>query len=89
MKIKQKKLEGSPLNITVKVVLLIILSLYSLSMLLLFVWGIITSLKSNFEFLYMHNILGVPTLEHSKDELLFANYRRAFKYFEFTKQVSF
>ena len=89
MKIKQKKLEGSPLNITVKVVVLIILSLYSLSMLLLFVWGIITSLKSNFEFLYMHNILGFPTLEHSKDELLFANYRRAFKYFEFTKQVSF
>jgi len=89
VKIKQKKKERSPLNITVKVVLFIVLLLYSVSMLLPFVWGIITSLKSNFEFLYMHNILNVPTLEYSKDELLFANYRRAFKYFEFTKQVSF
>lgn len=89
MKMKRRKRESSPLNITIKIILLIILLVYTLSMLLPFVWGIITSLKSNFEFLYMHNILGVPTLEYSKEEMLFANYRRAFKYFEFTKQVSF
>lgn len=89
MKIKNKKQEKNPLNIIVKIILLVILSLYTLSMILMFVWGIVTSLKSSFEFLYMQNILGFPTLEHSKDELLFANYRRAFRYFEFTKQVSF
>lgn len=89
MKINNKRKENNLLNKIVIGVVLAVLLLYTLSMLLMFVWGIITSLKSSFEFLYMHNILGFPTTEHSRNELLFGNYRRAFRYFEFTKQVSF
>lgn len=51
---KKKKIRFSPFNI----ICCIFLMIYSLSLLYMYIWGFITSLKTNFDF--RHNLFGLP-----------------------------
>ncbi len=68
----------------------ILLAVYALAMIFLLGWGLLTSLKSRTDFLFAENILGFPSLEFSRDELLhLANYKLIFENFNFTEKVVF
>ena len=67
--IERKNFFRSPFSIAIGVILLV----YAISLLIPVVWGFITSVKSNFDFLY--NRLGMP------EEWHFDNYSVAFEYF--------
>ena len=64
--------------------ILIFLSVYALSLLLLLGWGFLTSMKSYYDF-RMGNILGLPHLAErgAKEALAFGNYRKVFFVFRF------
>lgn len=67
-----------------------ILIVYSISLIFMLLWGLLTSLKSNTDFLYMNNVMGLPNLDKSRDECLkLANYTLNLEYFEFTKKVTY
>ena len=74
-----KKRDKNPFNITVKSILFTILLLYALSMILVLLWGLITSLKNSAD-LDVGNYLGLPNLKWSREEALkLANYQGVFK----------
>ena len=52
-----------------------ILIIYTLSILLLLGWGLITSLKSNMDFLTFNNKVGLPRWEYSSKEIFLAHYK--------------
>ena len=60
------------------VILFILLLVYSLTLLLLLLWGLLTSFKSYDDFTLFNNILGLPNMEAygAKDALAFGNYLR-------------
>lgn len=66
---------------------LIFLSLYALLWIIMFLWGIETSLKSEDDFMVAHNVLGFPSLSktdifHSRDEFFhLENYKKVFELF--------
>ena len=63
-------------NIILKTIVFIILTLYAISIIYILVWGVINSLKSNVDFLVKNNIFGLPNPEFSSDELFkLNNYR--------------
>ena len=68
----------------------IFLTIYALALLFLLGWGLLTSLKSRTDFLFAENILGLPNLKYSKDEVWrLANYKLILENFDFTKKVVF
>ena len=83
---KKKK---SKLDYTVITVIAAVLIIYSAIMILMLVWGFLTSLKSNMDFSTMGNVLGLPDKEFSRNELLFGNYKTIWENFSFTKSVSY
>ncbi len=87
MAIKQKKLSVG--DIVFNTLIITILSLYSLIMVFMLVWGLITSLKSSVEFSLIGNVIGFPTLEWSSEELKLGNYLLAFEKFEVSADARF
>lgn len=83
---KKKK---SRLDYAVITVIAAILIIYSAIMILMLVWGFITSLKSNMDFSTMGNVLGLPNKDFSKNEILFGNYKTIWENFSFTKTISY
>ena len=87
---KTKKIHISPLVI----VLFVVLFLYSISLLLLLGWGLLSSLKNHLDFgTPTYNVLGFPILEgkiNSREELFqLKNYRFIIENFHFRKKASF
>ena len=72
-----------------KIVIGVILGLYSFYIIYILSWGVLTSLKSDTDFSTFMNYLGLPSWEWSKDEILLGNYRKALELLEFDKSTSF
>lgn len=62
----------------IDLIIVLLLSLYALSLLFLLGWGLLTSLKSYDDFAIFYNILGLPDLDvyGAKEALAFGNYSR-------------
>ena len=62
----------------IDVVIFALLTIFSLTLLLLLAWGVLTSFKSYDDFTLFNNIIGLPNLEAygAQDALAFGNYRR-------------
>ena len=90
IKIKKHNIDKSFASYFIKVGGLIILVLYSFSIIYPLVWGFMTSLKSNIDFSYFSRSLGLPNLERSQKEIFeLKNYAEVFKYLVFEKSTSF
>ncbi len=88
--IKKGNKKTKVINVSFISVFWVILFIYSVSIIFILAWGLLTSLKSNTDFLFMNNVLGLPNLEKSREECLkLANYRLMYDNFEFTKKVTF
>ncbi|HCH73731.1 MAG TPA: hypothetical protein DEV87_00940 [Clostridiales bacterium] len=67
-----------------------VLILYAISVIALLLWGVITSLKSNMDFMHMKNVIGLPNLEYSHDEVLkLGNYKLILDNFVFQQRTKF
>lgn len=86
MKAEQKR---KIFDVSVIIVIALILTAYSLAMILPLVWGFLTSLKSSMDFSTLGNVLGFPDTQFSEKELLFENYKVIWENFQFDKSVSF
>lgn len=96
MKNVKKKSFG---NIAIKVagaVLFVLLVAYSLSIVIMLLWGVLTSLKAHTDFgVPMNNIIGFPNLDpnnpiNSRNEFFkLANYTKIFKQFYIEDTISF
>ena len=85
-----RKQEKGIINKIFVISVCIFLTIYALALLFLLGWGLLTSLKSRTDFLFAENILGLPSLKYSKDELWrLANYKLILDNFDFTKKVVF
>lgn len=85
-----RKQEKGIINKIFVISVCIFLTIYALALLFLLGWGLLTSLKSRTDFLFAENILGLPNLKYSKDEVWrLANYRLILENFDFTKKVVF
>ena len=85
-----KKQEKGIFNKVFVISVSILLAIYAFAMIFLLGWGLLTSLKSRTDFLFAENVLGLPNLEYSREELLhFENYKLIFENFNFTKKVVF
>jgi ABC-type glycerol-3-phosphate transport system permease component len=62
----------------IDVAIFALLTIFSLTLLLLLAWGVLTSFKSYDDFTLFNNIIGLPNLEAygAQDALAFGNYRR-------------
>ena len=85
----KKKLDKNPLNIIVKTFLFLILFAYTLSMIFTLAWGLLTSLKSSYDFVNLNNVLGLPSSMWSENELKFGNYITAWNSLPVTASVAF
>ena len=85
-----RKQEKGIINKIFVVSVCVFLTIYALALLFLLGWGLLTSLKSRTDFLFAENILGLPNLKYSKDEVWrLANYKLILENFDFTKKVVF
>lgn len=67
-----------------------VLILYTLSLILTLLWGLLTSLKSSIDFQTYGNLIGIPSLQWSKTEFLkLGNYTQIFKDFKITSSVDY
>lgn len=67
-----------------------ILVLYTLSLILTLLWGLLTSLKSHIDFEIYGNLINIPSLKWSETEFLkFGNYTKIFKDFKITSSVDY
>ena len=90
MKTKREKSRyKSKVDIVIICVLGAVLLLYTLSILFVLGWGLLTSFKSRLDFFVEKNILGLPNVALSVEELRFGNYLKIIKAFEFDKSVVF
>ena len=69
------------------IVTFVILIVYAVSLLLPLLWGVMTSLKSFADF--DNNLLGLPSLQESKEQLLFSNYSLVYQNFSFRVTSSY
>ena len=78
-----KKQDSSVLNKVAVAVVCAVLAVYTLSVVLPFAWALMTSLKSRMDFLTWENVLGLPSLEWSSDEMFkLKNYTQILTNFE-------
>lgn len=87
---KREKKSVSPLFIVLGIVLIV----YSLIMIFMLLWGLNTSLKSDFDYNNRHNYLGLPFLGdgygNSREEFLhFKNYKLVIENFKYQKFVNY
>ena len=74
MKKQSKNKKFSVVDLVMWVVFAVLL-LYSLSVLFIFIWGFVTSLKSVADFTVLGNVLNLPDSKYSKKEMMGHNYR--------------
>ncbi len=67
----------------------VLLIAYTLSVVGILVWGLMTSLKSDFEFTFLGRVIELPSWEYSKDEMLFGNYSLVLSKLTFPTYVSY
>ena len=68
----------------------IILMVYAVSIIITLFWGLLTSLKSDVDFNIYDNVMGLPSLEWSKEQFLYLkNYSDIFSDFVIRTEVSF
>ncbi len=72
--------------LTVVATLLIV---YSLSIVVTLLWGLMTSLKSTLDFQWMGNVIKLPSWEWSKDAIFFDNYKFVFENLVFTFKTTY
>lgn len=77
----KQKAKQSVGDIIFKACAITILSIYVLALLLLLVWGVITSLKSRIDFAGYENVVGLPSWKWSKEEIMLGNYKAVLKLF--------
>ncbi len=53
----------------------VLLIAYTILIFILIAWAILTSLKSEIDYGWLGNVVGLPSIKNSKNELLFNNYR--------------
>lgn len=84
------KKRQNAVNTVLKIVLFVVLAAYSISLLFPLAWGLFTSFKSSLDFDTLRNVLGLPNMEYSRDEVLkFSNYASMFKDIRLARSVSF
>ncbi len=87
---KKKSFNKSVGNKAVVIISFAVLALYSVSLLFPLLWGVLTSLKSSLDFDTLHNVLGLPNLEFSKDTFFkLSNYTSMFENINLDRSVSF
>jgi ABC-type glycerol-3-phosphate transport system permease component len=90
-----KKQEKSIVNKIFVAFVFVVLALYTITIIYPLVWGLITSLKSHYDFTIDGNVIGFPNLDASvttnsrKEFFQFENYQVVFKNFNFIRRVSF
>lgn len=85
-----KKRDSSVLNKVLIVAICCVLALYTLSVLIPFGWGLMTSLKSRMDFLTFKNVLGLPNTEWSAAELFqLKNYTQILTNFKLPVSVNY
>ena len=90
MKTKREKSRyKSKVDIAIICVLGTVLLLYTLSILFVLGWGLLTSFKSRLDFFVEKNVLGLPNMALSGEEIRFGNYLKIIKAFEFDKSAVF
>ena len=89
MKKAKVKTKGRIGDNIVKAIIFTVLAIYALSMIVLLIWGFMTSLKNYRDFSLFRNVVGLPSLEHSKNEILFGNYIYVLKNFDIKKSEYF
>ncbi len=67
----------------------VVLILYTLSIAVVLLWGLITSLKSALEFSFVRNVVELPTWKYSKNEILLGNYSLVLSKLTFPTYVSY
>ncbi len=67
----------------------VVLIAYTLSVVIVLLWGFMTSLKSVLEFSFVRNVAELPTWKYSKDEILFGNYSLVLSKLNFPTYVSY
>ena len=77
----KKKIDSSVATKVTKSIIFAVLIIYSLSMILLLVWGFLTSLKNDIDYSLLKNKFGLPNATISGEELKFLNYRLIFENF--------
>lgn len=78
MRFKEKMKNVKKLKSPLILITYIILFVYALSVFFMLGWGILTSLKSNIDFDTANNVIGLPSLKWSKNEIFFFNYSVVF-----------
>ena len=76
MKLKSSLKELKKLKNPVILLVFIILFVYALSVIAILGWGILTSMKSYIDFDTANNVVGLPNIKWSKDEIFFENYSK-------------
>ena len=84
---KDKKFKFSIVEVVMWTIF-VVLAVYSLSVLFIFIWGLVTSFKSTIDFTIMGNVLGLPKWKLSQAEILGKNYRLVALSFEFKINAS-
>ena len=87
MKEKSKKFKFSIVEFVMWAVF-VVLAVYSISVLFIFIWGLVTSFKSTIDFTIMGNVLGLPNWQLSQAEIQGNNYRLVGLSFEFKINAS-
>ena len=82
MKKNSKKIKFSSVEIVMWLVFAI-LAIYSISVLFIFIWGFVTSLKSVIDFTIMGNVIGLPDGKLSELQIKGDNYRLVTLAFEY------
>lgn len=85
-----KRQDKSVATRVMKIFLFVVLLVYSISMVSMLLWGVMTSFKSGLDFDYFSRAIGLPQIEYSKEEMFqFKNYVEVFKHFAFDSEISF
>ena len=84
---KNKKI--TIVDIVFKVITFMVLAVYAAGIIFLLAWGLLTSLKSRVDFSIMENVMGLPSWEYSKDQILLGNYALVLEKFQMSKSTIF
>ncbi len=60
------------------IVAFIIMAIYSISVIAMILWGLLTSLKSGIDFTDLGNVIGLPDAKYSSQQMRFRNYKVVF-----------
>lgn len=76
MHFKEKMAKLKKLKNPLILIVCIVLFAYALSVIVILGWGILTSLKSYIDFDTANNVIGLPNVKWSKNEIFFSNYSK-------------